>query len=142
MGFPLADGQQEPAADLLQPAPQFLALFAPRLHRDAYRAFVSPLPIEDLLHRLAADPQVQHPPGAWTVTPTAPFDAFGEAGTYRRFRLVRLYGSTRPGVARGPRTGDDGRMLEAWTLVSPYPDPSITRLEAGTLIIVLRVPER
>jgi hypothetical protein len=36
----------------------------------------------------------------------------------------------------------DGRTLEAWTLVSPYPDPSLMRLERGTLILVVRAPER
>jgi hypothetical protein len=142
-GFPFgADGQEPSAIDVLRPAPQFLDLFAPRLHREAYRAFVSPLRIEDLLTRFAADPQVQHPPGSWTATPTGPRDAFGEAGTYHRFRLIRLYGSTQARVARGPRSADDGQTLETWTLVSPYPDTSLTRLEPGTLILVLRVPER
>jgi hypothetical protein len=126
----------------LRPAPEFLDLFAPRLHRDAYRAFVSALPVEELLRRLTDDPQLQHPPGSWTTVQAAPADAFGDAGSFHRFRLVRLYGSTPARVARGPRVADDGRTLGAWTLVSPYPDPSLMRLERGTLILVVRAPER
>jgi hypothetical protein len=34
---------------------------------------------------------------------------------------------------------DQGRT-ESWTLIAPYPDAALQRLEAGTLIIVLRVP--
>jgi hypothetical protein len=39
-------------------------------------------------------------------------------------------------VARGPR-GAAGRPAEAWTLISPYPSGDLTRLEAGTMLIVL-----
>jgi hypothetical protein len=60
-------------------------------------------------------------------------DAFGAAGTYDRPALSRLYGGTRVQVARGwTRTGD---RFESITRVSPYPDPSLTHLQPGTLEI-------
>ena len=30
--------------------------------------------------------------------------------------------------------------MESWTLIAPYPDAALQRLELGTLIIVLRIP--
>jgi len=62
-----------------------------------------------------------------------PLDAFGTAGSYSRSRLVRLYGGRRVNVQRGWRDRD-GRF-ESVTLLSPYPDPSLTRLHSGTMII-------
>jgi hypothetical protein len=41
-------------------------------------------------------------------------------------------------VARGPRL--DGGYAESWTLIAPYPDVALRRLEPGTLIIVVRIP--
>ena len=125
----------------LRDAPQFLPLFTPRVHRDAYRAYVSPLPIADLLRQLDRDPAVLRPPGSWQPVPAGPFDAFGDSGTYDRFRIARLYGATRALVARGPR-GTTGTVSEMWTLVSPYPDPDLSRLEPGTLVIVLDIPRQ
>ena len=132
----------QPAGYGFREAPDFLPVFAPRAHRRQYRAYVSTKPLEAVLRQLADDPQLQHPPGSWTATPSAPTDAFGDAGTYRRFRLVRLYGATRARVARGPKLGPDGTVIEAWTLVSPYPSPDLSHLESGTLLLVLRIPER
>jgi hypothetical protein len=62
-----------------------------------------------------------------------PLDAFGTAGSYSRSRLVQLYGGRRVTVQRGWRE-DDGRF-ESVTLLSPYPDPTLTRLHSGTMII-------
>ena len=120
-------------------APAYLHLFAPRLHRDAYRTAVSPLDLDTLLALLSADPALLKPPGAWQPRGITPSDAFGEAGTYPRWKLAQLYGARRARVARGPRM-EGGRVAETWTLVSPYPDPSLERLEPGTLLIVLRLP--
>jgi hypothetical protein len=133
----LAGGAVAPAG--LRETPAFLALFAPRLHREAYRAFVSPLPLDAVLRQLADDPDTIPAPGSWQPKATLPFDAFGEAGTYDRFAVARLYGATRVMVARGAR-GADGVVSEAWTLLSPYPASDLSRLERGTLVIVLRVP--
>jgi len=47
--------------------------------------------------------------------------------------LVQLYGGRRVTVQRGWREAD-GR-LESVTLVTPYPDPTLTRLHSGTMVI-------
>jgi hypothetical protein len=62
-----------------------------------------------------------------------PLDAFGAAGSYDRSRVVRLYGGSRPQVARGWR--QQGDRFESITLISPYPDESLARLIRGTLVI-------
>ena len=143
IAFMLATGAVAPAAqvaDAWRPAPEYLALFAPSgPRRDAYETFVSPLVLDAVLKGLLSEPGVLAVPGAWQPKPELPFDAFGQTGRYDRWKLAELYGARRPFVARGPR-GDGTRVTEVWTLVSPYPDPSLTRLEPGTLRIVLRVP--
>lgn len=132
-----APSAQPPPSGAWQDAPGYLRLFAPFGTRaSAYRIFVTTLPIDTLLRRLAQDPSLLHPPGAWVPAPVLPVDAFGQTGRYDRSRVARLYGARRPVVARGPR-GTDGRAAEAWTLVSPYPSPDLTRLEPGTMLIVL-----
>jgi hypothetical protein len=128
---------QPPPSGLWQDAPEYLRLFAPLGTRAAaYGIFVTTLPIDALLGRLAPEPSLLHPPGAWVPAPVLPTDAFGQTGRYDRSRLARLYGARRPVVARGPR-GAAGRPAEAWTLISPYPSGDLTRLEAGTMLIVL-----
>ena len=119
-------------------APEYVPLFAPSAHRENYRAYVSPLGLDETLTALMADPAVQRLPGAWEPKAMIPFDAFGRTGSYNRWKLAGLYGSRRARVARGPRV-DHGRT-ESWMLVTPYPDPSLQRLETGTLIIVLTIP--
>ena len=121
-------------------APEYLPLFAPAGPRgDAYRMFVSPLGLDSVLQQLQTEPGLLAPPGAWAPKAQLPYDAFGQTGRYERWKLAQLYGSRRARVARGPR-GSDGQITETWTLISPYPDPSLARLEPGTLLIVLRVP--
>jgi hypothetical protein len=118
-------------------APEFVSLVAPAGPRQhAYRTFVSPLDLDTLLRQLDAEPGLVRAARAWEPRVLLPFDAFGQTGRYDRTKLARLYGARRPRVARGPR-GVDGRVTESWTLVSPYPDPALTRLEPGTLLIVL-----
>jgi len=128
---------QPPPSGAWQDAAGYLRLFAPFGTRAAaYRIFVTTLPIETLLGRLTQDPSLLHPPGAWVPAPVLPADAFGQTGRYDRSRLARLYGARRPVVARGPR-GAAGHPGEAWTLVSPYPSLDLTRLEPGTMLIVV-----
>jgi hypothetical protein len=100
---------------------------------------VTTLDLDTVLRRLTNDATLLRPPGAWTPRAVLPVDAFGQAGNYDRWALARLYGARGPRVARGPK-GVDGRVTESWTLVSPYPDATLQRLEPGTLLIVLRVP--
>ena len=118
--------------------PAYLDLFTPAVHKPAYQAFVSPLPLDQLLKSLT-DPGFAASPGAWQAERQLALDAFGRAGRYDRSKLARLYGARRVDVARGPRV-EAGRVVETWTLVSPYPDPRLERLEPGTLILVLRLP--
>jgi len=126
------------SAEVWREAPEYLNLFAPRAHRDAYRIYVSPLGLDETLRALLADPAVQHPPGAWTPESISPFDAFGRTGSYNRWKLAGLYGNRRARVARGPRV--DRGHVETWMLVAPYPDPALKHLEPGTLILVLQIP--
>ena len=130
---------QEPAVPW-RDAPEFIAIFAPPGPRaDAYRAFSTTLDLDTVLKRLTADTTLLRPPGAWNPRTVLPADAFGHTGTYDRWALARLYGARGPRVARGPKAAD-GRVAEAWALISPYPDATLQRLEPGTLLIVLRVP--
>jgi len=62
-----------------------------------------------------------------------PLDAFGAAGSYSRASLARLYNGQRVRVARG-WVDRDGRF-ESITLLSPYPDATLTKLVAGTMMI-------
>jgi hypothetical protein len=119
-------------------APEYVRLFAPQAQLAAYRAYVSPLGLEATLEQIAADPATLHPPGAWTPQAMIPYDAFGLSGSYNRWTVAGLYRSRRAQVARGPRL--DHGQTESWTLIAPYPDAALRRLEPGTLIIVLRIP--
>jgi hypothetical protein len=123
-----------------QEAPGFVRLFAPPPPgAAAYRAYVSPLDLEASLRAIASDPSLLHPPGSWDPRPVAPADAFGQSGSYDRFALARVYGARRPLLARGPRA-EAGRVVESWTLISPYPDAELQTLQPGTLLIVVRLP--
>jgi len=121
----------------LRETPAYLDLFAPKANRDAYRAYVSPVDLETTLRQLLGDPAFLHPPGAWMPQPMIPYDAFGLSGSYNRWKVAGLYRSRRAEVVRGPRV--EQGQTESWTLIAPFPDPALQRLEPGTLIIVLRV---
>jgi hypothetical protein len=60
-------------------------------------------------------------------------DAFGAAGSYNRPALAQLYRGRRVAVVRGWR--DTPTRFESVLQLSPYPDPSLNRLEQGTMII-------
>jgi hypothetical protein len=60
-------------------------------------------------------------------------DAFGTESAYDRSRLARLYGGTRVRVAHGWKASPGS--FESVTLLSPYPDPSLSRLIPGTMEI-------
>jgi len=68
-----------------------------------------------------------------SIESTDPLDALGGAGSYDRPAVAQLYGGSRPRVARGWR--QDGDHFESITLISPYPDATLTRLVPGTLVI-------
>jgi hypothetical protein len=62
-----------------------------------------------------------------------PLEAFGTAGPYDRAAVARLYGGKRIRVARG--WIERGDRFESITLLSPYPDATLTRLIPGTMVI-------
>jgi hypothetical protein len=51
--------------------------------------------------------------------------------------VAQLYVGRRLSVARGSVL-EDGRVIASVTLISPYPDATLTRLERGTMIVVFR----
>jgi hypothetical protein len=109
--------------------PALAALFAPP-HPVLGRYEVCAAP--DSIDRIVSSPEgLRYRLGA--IEPTDPLDAIGAAGAYDRLAVARLYGGSRPRVARGWRR--DGDQFESITLVSPYPDVSLTRLVPGTLVI-------
>jgi hypothetical protein len=126
-------------------APAYVRLFTPRgAPPGAYRTFTATRDLDAVLAALSRDPSparadvraVREPP--LQVESVVAADAFGQSGGYNRWKLALLYGAKRVKVARGPRV-QDGRVVEAWTFISPFPDPTLERLNPGTLLIVLRL---
>jgi hypothetical protein len=111
-------------------SPLYRSLFTPaRVPEGTYRTYVTSRGLEEVL----ADIPARVEPRAVVAV-----EAFGSSGGYSRSKLARLYGARLARVARMPRV-ENGRAVEAWTLISPYPDPTLERLEPGTLLIVLRL---
>jgi hypothetical protein len=123
-------------------APALARLFTPTHVPDGtYQVTVQEEGVEDALSRvreaLPAGFRLGTPPGAWHARSLDPLDAFGRAGAYDRARVVQLYWGRKVSVVRGP-IERDGRVVGALALLSPYPDPTLTRLEPGTLAILMR----
>ncbi len=117
--------------------PALTSLFAPiAAPPGIYDVYTSGEPIGVLASRLrTCDPAPAA--DAWKVLGSDPANAFGVEGRYDRARLARLFSGRRVQVARGSLKGPDG--VVGYTLVSPYPDPSLETLRPGTLIIVARI---
>lgn len=110
-------------------SPAHRPLFTPPALPDGvYRTYVSPRPIDEIVRETGGEPRA-----------VAALDAFGQTGPYNRWTLARLYGGRRARVARTYMVELDTGGFEAWTMISPYPDPGLERLEPGTLLIVLRL---
>ena len=60
-------------------------------------------------------------------------DAMGAGGGFDRARLTQLYDGRRVEVRRGWRIAQD--RFESITAISPYPDPTLTRILEGSLTI-------
>ena len=102
--------------------PALTALFTPARPRlGHYEVCTTDEPIESVAER------------GWAIEPLDPLDAFGGAGPYDRFAISRLYGGRRARVAHGWRQSGD--TFESITLISPYPDSSIEKLQPGTMIV-------
>jgi hypothetical protein len=120
-------------------APEYVRLFAPVNHRDVYSASVSSAGLDRVLADIRDDSALGGgAPGAWEARRESPQDAFGTTGPYNRWSLARAYGSAQPQVARGTRI-ERGRIVEAWTLISPYPSADLRTLHSGTLRLMLDV---
>lgn len=120
-------------------APELARMFTPRhVPAGSYHAYVSDLPLDAALAQIQRDPTLSAWPDAWQIDSLSPGEAFGQGASYDRWGVARLYGGTPARVARGPRM-DAGQTVEAWTLMSPYPDAALKRLEPGTLLIVLKL---
>ena len=103
-----------------------------------YEAYEADAPIE----RMAAALRERDPApskGAWQIQKIGPGDAFGAEGSYDRARLAMLVGGRRISVGRGSLHEEDGAVV-GYTLLSPYPDPTLSELRGGTLIIRFHVP--
>ena len=75
-------------------------------------------------------------PDAWKITSAGLTDAFGTEGPYDRARLARLINGGRIRMARGS-VSLNGETV-AYTLVTPVPDPSLSTLGGGTMILTVR----
>lgn len=104
-----------------------------------YRIYVSEAPLDVRVEALrAADPA--HAPGEWEVEQADVLGVLGPtAGIADRARLARLFGGRRLRVARGAIR--NGARLVAYTILSPYPDPTLSGTDGGTLVIVFQVPQ-
>jgi hypothetical protein len=120
-------------------APAFVPLFTPRgVPAGTYRAFTSPEDLDSVLTSVRRNSSLPLPPGSFEPQSVIASEAFGQSGGYNRWKLALLYGARRTRIARGPRI-ENGRTIEAWTLISPYPDANLEQLNAGTLLIVMRL---
>ncbi len=124
--------------NLGEPDPALTRLFTPQaVPAGTYLVYRSPRKIEDLTSLLRAmDPRPA--PGAWQPTRPEAHGAFGEEGNFDRARLARLFNGKRVTVVRGSLVRDGRRV--AFTLVSPYPDPSLSAILDGTMVIEFRDP--
>jgi|SRR5436190_20323583 len=118
---------------LLSCDPAFAHLFTP-LHPQLglYEVCVAAASLADASERARGDGF--HLSG---IEELEPLDAFGTSGTYDRSALVRLYGGRRVKVVRGWRQTEG--TFDSVTLVSPYPDAELRRLEPGTMSVFFRV---
>jgi hypothetical protein len=120
------------------PDPALTRLFTPlAVPPGTYVISTSSEPIEALTARLKElDPSPAT--GAWAPTRPEAHGAFGQDGVYDRARLARLFNGKRVTVVRGSILRDGQRL--AYTLVSPYPDATLSRIVEGTMVIEFRVP--
>lgn len=128
------------AAPQWREAPAYVVLFAPVNERASFSAAVSHASLDDILAHVNEDATAGQAPGSWHARSEAAADAFGTAGLHNRWLLKRLFGSRQVQVARGTRL-DRGRVVESWTLISPYPSADLRTLQPGTLRLVLRIAQ-
>jgi hypothetical protein len=120
--------------------PMLTRLFTPRSVSDnLYRVYVADAPVDQVARAFDLANPPSEAAGAWVLEPMDPLDAYGTAGPYDRAKVARLYVGVRPRVAHGPIV-EQGRTVASITLISPYPNASLSELHSGTLIIEFRIP--
>jgi hypothetical protein len=111
--------------------PALVGLFTPpRPALGKYEVCTSSQPLEALIAERSGDGT-----HFGAVEALEALDAFGSGGTYNRFAVTRLYGGMRVRVVHGWR--ESAGRFESVTVLSPYPDATLTRLNDGTMIITL-----
>jgi hypothetical protein len=120
------------------PDPALAALFTPkRPAAGMYEVCAAPASIDiDIVLAGLTSEGVRFGP----VDAADPLDVFGTAGSYERSAVSRLFGGRRANVAHG--WASRGRALVSVTLVSPYPNRTLTALVNGTLVIRYVVESR
>jgi hypothetical protein len=113
---------------LLYPRPLLFTPEHPQLGR--YEVLSTPAPLPEAMRDAGKAGAI-----TWTVDAEGPLDAFGTGGSYNRSAVSRLYGGRLAAVARGWM--QEPGHIESVTLMSPYPDASLARLNPGTLIVRL-----
>ena len=120
------------------PDPALTRLFTPlSVTPGTYLVYRSSEAIETITAQLRAlDPAPA--PGAWESTRPEAHGAFGQEGPYDRDRLARLFNGKRVTLVRGSVVHQRQRV--AYTLISPYPDATLSHIIEGTMVIEFRVP--
>lgn len=127
------------AATALVCDPALAALFVPPASSaGVYQVCTTETPLLTLVAEHVSNPTVSGAIVYGDVETLEPLDAFGRAGSYDPAALTRLFGGRRVQVVRG--WSGQGRTFESRTLISPYPNATLTRLLPGTLIIIWRPP--
>ena len=121
------------------PSPEHRITFAPPNQAERYQFFVTPAPIDEVA-AFYVERTPQGPADHFVVRPGAP-DAFDNLAQFSRSKLARLYKGRAPRLARGPIMASKGSPdLEAVALLmSPYPEPDLSGLNSGTLIMLVSV---
>jgi hypothetical protein len=120
------------------PDPALTRLFTPlSVPSGTYLVLRSSQTVEALAARLRAL-DAKPAKGAWEPSRPEANGAFGQEGAYDRARLARLFNGKRVTVVRGSLVQNGQRF--AYTLVSPYPDPTLSHIVDGTMVIEFRVP--
>lgn len=118
-------------AAVLSCDPALTKLFTPdRPPLGRYEVCTTSDPLETVMTQAGPDAPHYSAPEALEA-----LNAFGKAGSYDRSKLARLYAGTRARVVRGWIERDGA--FESRTLISPYPDHTLTHLNPGTMIITL-----
>lgn len=118
--------------------PTLTRLFTPlAVPPGTYLVYTTSEAIETLTEQFKARDRSPSP-GAWEPFRPEAHGAFGQEGSYDRARLARLFNGKRVTVVRGSVV-DNGQRL-AYTLVSPHPDGTLSRIVEATMIVEFRVP--